>query len=60
MQARSARRYTTMLMAIFAVLVVLWLLGFTVFHVASGVIHLLLILAVIALVMHFVKGRRIA
>jgi hypothetical protein len=60
MQVRSARRYTTMLMAIFAVLVVLWLLGFTVFHVASGVIHLLLILAVIALVMHFVKGRRIA
>jgi hypothetical protein len=49
-----------MLMAIFAVLVVLWLLGFTVFHVASGLIHLLLILAVISLVMHFVRGRRVA
>jgi hypothetical protein len=49
-----------MLMAIFAVLVVLWLLGFTLFNVASGLIHLLLIVAVIALVMHFVKGRRIA
>ena len=49
-----------MLMAIFAVLLIMWLLGFTVFHVASGVIHLLLILAVISLVMHFVQGRRIA
>jgi hypothetical protein len=49
-----------MLLTIFAVLVVLWLLGFTVFHVATGLIHLLLILAVIALVMHFVRGRSIA
>ena len=49
-----------MLITIFAVLLVLWLLGFTVFQVASGLIHLLLILAVIALVMHFVRGRRIA
>jgi hypothetical protein len=60
MQRISTRRNTTMLMAIFAVLVVLWLLGFTLFNVASGLIHLLLIVAVIALVMHFVKGRRIA
>ena len=49
-----------MLMTIFAVLLVLWLLGFTVFHVASGLIHLLLIVAVISLVMHFVRGRRTA
>jgi hypothetical protein len=53
-------RRIQMLMAIFAVLVVLWLLGFTVFHVASGLIHLLLILAVISLVMHFARGRRVA
>ena len=49
-----------MLMTIFAVLLIMWLLGFTVFHVASGVIHLLLILAVVALVMHFVRGRSLA
>lgn len=49
-----------MLMTIFAILLVMWLLGFTVFHVASGLIHLLLILAVISLVMHFVRGRRVA
>jgi len=47
-----------MLMIIFAVLVVLWILGFTVFHVASTLIHLLLIFAVISLVMHFFRGRR--
>ena len=46
-----------MLAIIAAVLVVLWLLGFTAFHVTSGFIHLLLILAVIALVMHFFRGR---
>ena len=49
-----------MLMTIFAILLVIWLLGFTVFHVASGLIHLLLILAVVSLVMHFVRGRRVA
>ena len=49
-----------MLLAIFGILLLLWLLGFTVFHVASGLIHLVLILAVVALVVHFVRGRRIA
>lgn len=49
-----------MLLTLFGILLVLWLLGFTVFHVASGLIHLLLVLAVIALVVHFVRGRRIA
>lgn len=47
-----------MLLTVFAVLLVLWLLGFTVFNVAGGLIHLLLILAVIAIVMHFVGARR--
>lgn len=48
-----------MFLMIFAVLLVLWLLGFTLFHVTSGLIHLLLIVAVIALVVHFVRGRSI-
>lgn len=46
-----------MLMIICAVLLIAWLLGLTAFHVAGGFIHLLLILAVISLVMHFVRGR---
>ena len=39
------------------VLVVAWLLGFFVLHVSSFLIHILLIVAVISIVMHFAKGR---
>ena len=39
------------------VLLVLWLLGFAAFHVAGGLIHLLLIIAVIALIVHFFQRR---
>jgi hypothetical protein len=46
-----------MLAAIAGVLLVLWLLGFLAFHLSSGFIHILLILAVISLVMHLVRGR---
>jgi hypothetical protein len=46
-----------MLAIIAAVLVVLWLLGFLAFHVTTGFIHILLILAVISLVIHFLRGR---
>jgi hypothetical protein len=45
-----------MFMTLFAVLLVLWLLGFFAFHVVGGLIHLLLIIAVISLVMHFFRG----
>ena len=46
-----------MLLTIAAILVVLWLLGFLAFHVAGGLIHILLVLAVIAIIVHFVRGR---
>jgi hypothetical protein len=46
-----------MFMGITVVLLVLWLLGFFAFHIASGLIHLLIILAVIAFVVHFIRGR---
>jgi hypothetical protein len=39
------------------VLLVMWLLGFIAFHVTSGVIHLLLILAVVSVIAHFFRGR---
>ena len=45
---------------LFVVLLVAWITGFTVFHVAGGLIHLLLVFAVISLVMHFVLGSRTA
>lgn len=49
-----------MLLVLCGILFVMWLLGITAFHVAGGLIHLLLIVAVIALVMHFVRGRTVA
>ena len=39
------------------VLLVAWLLGWLAFHVAGGLIHLLLVVAVISLVVHFMRGR---
>ena len=46
-----------MLVALAIILAVAWLLGFGVFHVASAALHILLILAVVALIVHFVQGR---
>ena len=46
-----------MFLVLFAILLVIWLGGFMAFHVAGGLIHLLLIFAVISLVLHFVRGR---
>lgn len=46
-----------MFLALCAMLVVAWLLGWGVFHVAGGLIHLLLIMAVISVIAHFVRGR---
>jgi hypothetical protein len=43
-----------MLLVLAIVLAVLWVLGFTVFHVASGAIHLLILAAVIAAVIYSV------
>ena len=40
-----------------AIVVVLWLLGFS-FHIGGGLIHLLLVVALIAVVVRLVLGRR--
>jgi hypothetical protein len=47
-----------MILSIAAILLVLWLLGFFAFHIAGGLIHILLILAVVAVIWHFIAGRR--
>ena len=49
-----------MFLILFVVLLVLWLLGFAAFHVAGGLIHVLLIVAAIFLIVHFVRGRTTA
>jgi hypothetical protein len=46
-----------MLAMIGLVLLVMWLLGFVAFHVTSGVIHILLALAIISVIAHFFRGR---
>ena len=47
-----------MFIVLFAILLVAWILGWTVFHVASAMIHILLVVALISLVLHFVRGRQ--
>lgn len=46
-----------MLWTIFVVVLILWLLGFSL-HVAGSLIHLLLVVALIVLVINLVSGRR--
>lgn len=43
---------------LFFVLLFAWLIAWLAFHVAGGLVHLLLIIAVIALILHFVRGGR--
>jgi Family of unknown function (DUF5670) len=45
------------LWTIFVVLLILWLLGFSL-HIAGGLIHLLLVVAVVVLIFNLVGGRR--
>jgi hypothetical protein len=47
-----------MLVTLAVILVIAWLLGFGVFHVAGGLVHLLLLVAVIAILWRFISGRR--
>ncbi|MDQ2667181.1 MAG: lmo0937 family membrane protein [Gemmatimonadota bacterium] len=47
-----------MFLTIALVLLVLWALGLFVFPIAGGLIHILLVIAVIAIIWHFVKGGR--
>ena len=47
-----------MLYTIAVVLLVLWLLGFFAFHVGSGLIHILLVIAVIMVIINVIQGRR--
>jgi hypothetical protein len=46
-----------MFLTLFVILLILWLGGFLVFHIAGALVHLLLLIAVIALVIHLVRGR---
>jgi hypothetical protein len=47
-----------MLLTIAIILFILWVLGAFVVHVGGGLIHLLLVIAVIVVIWNFVTGRR--
>jgi hypothetical protein len=44
-----------MLGLIAAALIILWLLGFFAFHITAGFIHIVLVVGLILLVLHFVR-----
>lgn len=49
---------TTMLYTIAVILLILWLAGFA-FHVAGGLIHILLVIAVIVVLVKLFTGRNV-
>jgi hypothetical protein len=40
-------------------LIILWLVGFLGFHIAGGLIHLLLVVAVVVVLFQFIGGRKL-
>ena len=48
-----------MFVGLAVILVLAWALGFGVFHVGGGLVHLLIILALLAVIVHFARGRRV-
>jgi hypothetical protein len=48
-----------MLSTIAIVLVVLWLLGYVTAYTMGGFIHILLVLAIVAILIRVIQGRRI-
>ena len=47
-----------MFLIVAVLLAVLWGIGWFAFHAAGGLIHLLLLVALISVVVHFMRGRR--
>ena len=48
--------FVSSFLILFVVLLVLWVLGWVVFHAAGGLIHIVLIVAVISLIVHFLRA----
>ena len=60
MHCLFSKEYEQMLWTIFIILLVLWALGMVTAYTMGGLIHLLLLLAVVVLVIRLFQGRRIA
>jgi hypothetical protein len=53
----TSREDSIMLWTIAVILLILWVLGFFVVHVGGGLIHLLLVIAVIVIIYRLITGR---
>ena len=60
MEGLNGTKERFMFLTLFVILLVMWLLGLFAFHVAGGLIHILLIVAVISLLVHLFRGRSAA
>jgi hypothetical protein len=58
-EASPQRRKCTMLETIAVVLIVLWLLGLLTSTTMGGLIHALLLIAVVVILLRFIQGRRL-
>jgi hypothetical protein len=54
---QAGRQEVGVFIGLAVVFLVCWILGWVVFHVVSGLIHALLLLALISLIWHFVRAR---
>jgi hypothetical protein len=60
-QSRANRQGEEIMLGIIAaVLIICWLLGLFAFHVSTGLFHILLVVGLILLILHFVSGRRVS
>jgi hypothetical protein len=57
-RVEGERKDENMLWTIFVILLVLWLLGVVSSYTLGGFIHILLVLAVVALIFQLISGRR--
>jgi putative effector of murein hydrolase len=48
-----------MLWTIAVILLVLWLLGYPVYHVGGNLIHILLVVALVVVIVRLVQGRKV-
>ena len=58
LQFQTKRKEKHMLYTIAVVLIVLWLLGIVTSHAMGGIIHLLLVVALVMVLLNFFAGRR--
>jgi hypothetical protein len=57
--ARQNTGETDMLMTIAVILIVLWLLGMVTSYTMGGIVHVLLVIAVVVVLVRVIQGRRV-